>query len=506
MAWSLLFSKFRTGVFLLLGCLQLAPLPGRAQGITLTPPPTIIGCRVTDLDIDPEFVNGPNEYFSVAFDFRNISSSPCILSDASYRGGPSTDPERTDLWGKALSPDSEKRVRGTGPPIDPPLTLGPGAVAHMTMRWKTWPANEAEACVKPGAVNGPVRIVAPSLFERLCSAIEVSAFALGAFQNPTRPIDQTEEQAPSQKLALSSSRSSYYEGERFFLHVSRSGAALAPAPNEDCPTLYLRVRRPNGATEIREHSPAEFSGCRRPGAEMLRPNLDIQPYDGKTGFDLIPDFIDDPSFFLDSHGEVAFQVFERISSADDASFHLAHSNVLRVKFADAVAIPRKWGPQVKGLAVDVALDKDTFVTGEDVPLHLAVENFNSQEQVYGSAIPGNLCGTSAFFKIEVRDLSGQTLPSTDRLRKKSAYAGMQGCPISATPYPKSRVVPFETTLGHEGWLPNHPGTYTVVVTLIPWLGSDEGRGLVVRPVPKEYATIQSDVTLHIADPIVSPSK
>jgi Resolvase, N terminal domain len=42
---------------------------------------------------------------------------------------------------------------------------------------------------------------------------------------------------------------------------------------------------------------------------------------------------------------------------------------------------RKWGPRVNGVAADVSLDKTTYQLNEDVPLHLAVENFNAAGSV-----------------------------------------------------------------------------------------------------------------------------
>ncbi|HEX3377556.1 MAG TPA: hypothetical protein VHS29_11890 [Candidatus Acidoferrales bacterium] len=59
------------------------------------------------------------------------------------------------------------------------------------------------------------------------------------------------------------------------------------------------------------------------------------------------------------------------------------SNTLSIEVADASTIARKWGPQVKNLAVDVTLDKNTYAVGEDVALHIAVENFGSGRHIYG---------------------------------------------------------------------------------------------------------------------------
>ena len=246
-----------------------------------------------------------------------------------------------------------------------------------------------------------------------------------------------------------------------------------------------------------------FSGCNWSSVEFVRPNLKSD--DGKKGFNVMPDF-PDSSYLLDPTNERSFQVFQVISSPDDAYIHLLRSNILRVKYANAATITRKWGPQVKGIAVDVAVDKDTFLTGEDVPLHLAVENFSSGEAVYGPSTLDHFCDTSTFFKIEVRNSNGETMFFNPRSGLTTAYAGRMGCPVWDTRLPRAIVVPYETTLGKEGWLPTHQGTYTVTVTLIPWVGSDEGHGVVFRRAPQDYATIQTEITLHITDPSPSPPK
>src|SRR3954464_7174623 len=39
---------------------------------------------------------------------------------------------------------------------------------------------------------------------------------------------------------------------------------------------------------------------------------------------------------------------------------------------DQNATPRDWGPETKGLAVSLVLDKDHFAIGEDIPLRMAL--------------------------------------------------------------------------------------------------------------------------------------
>jgi len=74
------------------------------------------------------------------------------------------------------------------------------------------------------------------------------------------------------------------------------------------------------------------------------------------------------------------------------------------------------------------------------------------------------------------------------------------CPTNVSPYPKGKVVPFETTLGHEGWLPKKAGTYSVVVSLR--LGLEPKVGLTpsgAHSTSDTYATIRAEVTVKIVD-------
>jgi hypothetical protein len=166
-------------------------------------PASVPNCRGVDFETSFQLINGPGDYFTVAFNMRNIGGRSCVLDRGSYgANGSPTFPDRTDPWGIVFraSPDSENRVWGTGQIVEPPATLDPEKLVHLTIRWKTKPSNPTEPCIQPIAVNWPAWIVAPSLLKRLCSDIDVSAFSPGAF--PTQSKDETSEDASNQTLKL----------------------------------------------------------------------------------------------------------------------------------------------------------------------------------------------------------------------------------------------------------------------------------------------------------------
>jgi len=494
------FASLRTVGFLVVFLLVLDPIQGHSQGTAPANSAIIGNCRLVDFDTTFELGNGPGDYFTAAFRLRNISGRPCLLDRGSYgANGSPTNPDRTDPWGKVFvtTPDSTDRVWGTAPVIDPPATLDPGRVAYFTIRWKSKPSSESEPCIQPIAINWPVMILAPSLLRRLCSSIEVSAFTLSPIRNAADSRDEAEADPRNLTLNLVSDRRSYYQGERFFLHVASLKDEARHARSEDTCPFYLRERSSDGRTLFRAKLPVPPESDRDThgrGVVLVAAPLRC---DSTSGFELSPEFSDSFVGWKRS-AEHTFQVFEAMPSPEDGPVHFAYSNIFRIGFVDGSDIPRKWGPAVMGVMVNATLDKDTFVVGEDVPLHLAVKNVDSEVPVYGSGLPDTSCNQRGHFSIEVRDQSGQTLHPEERLQKATAYDGTMFCPIMSA-YPKGSVIPIETTLANEGWLPKHPGTYTVVVTLIPWLDSPAGTGhSLVRALPRDYS-IQSEVVVHLVD-------
>jgi hypothetical protein len=190
-------------------------------------------------------------------------------------------------------------------------------------------------------------------------------------------------------------------------------------------------------------------------------------------------------------GEHAMEVLRLDFPADDR-LHFVTSNVLQIEVADPAAISRKWGPRVKGIATDITLDKDTFVVGEDVPLHLAVEDFDAQGSIYSWDPLWDPCEVVG---IEVQDSRGHRLPDNERFPHWSVCTGHGFGP---RPFAKGKVVALERTLGREGWLPNHPGTYTVVVTWAPCIGpKDEAANAGSSPKLKPYAIARATSTIHL---------
>ena len=461
-------------------------------------------CWPADLNTSFELINGPGDYFTAAFEMHNVSDRSCLLDRTSYGvNGSPTNPDRTDPWGKVfvLTRDSNARVWGVPwVPAEPGPTLAPNKLAYTTIRWKTRPQSETDPCVQTIAVNWPVKIVAPSLLKQLCSEIEVSPLFLGPF--PSRINPGNDERQANRALTLTTDRSVYYDDEKFFLHLSFLGnESTRSSKANPLSTLYLRQRYSDGTTDFRSALRVPPAGCPLPfgngGIVKRTPSSDFDAEDWKAGFDLDPNFCDSV-IGLRRQGENTFEVFQSVVSPADDVVRFVQSNTVRIRFVDASAVQRDWGTPVKGIGLNVLLDKSTFALGEDVPLHLAVKNLDSDVPVYPAADSDNFCGVG----IEVRDLAGQALQSGERTSEETAYGQMPSflCPTNVSPYPKGKVVPFETTLGHEGWLPKKAGTYSVIVSLR--LGLEPKAGLTpsgAHSTSDSYATIRAEVTVKIVD-------
>jgi hypothetical protein len=139
------------------------------------------------------------------------------------------------------------------------------------------------------------------------------------------------------------------------------------------------------------------------------------------------------------------------------------------------------------------LDKDTYQLGEDVPLHIAIENFDAPVPIYAI---DPVWDPYLAIGIEVRDATGQLLLDNERSSSEVLRTGHGRGPV---PYPAGKVVTIERMLASQGWLPNRPGVYTLVVTWCPLDGTDfePNAELPMKASMKTYAIVQAKTTFRI---------
>jgi DNA invertase Pin-like site-specific DNA recombinase len=411
-------------------CLMCIPCGHSEAQQNASPTPA---CTPRDLFATPKFLTGLGDFFTVIYDFRNISDHDCNLGQPEYP--PSFVPDRVE----GHSPVGYKWP--SSPQI--PLLLRTGQTDHLTYRWRTVPADADHPCVELKWMAGSVLINAPTLLKQVCSDVEGGVYESGPFRAKSED---------SALLVLSAPKPSFFLDEQFFLTVV--GPRIAKDEAGPCPKLFRLERSPDGFTRLDALTGAGFVGCQSywPGRQKGNWN---------TGFPI--------EAGASSHwaglGEHQFQVFEQIEAMGSPNPTFRHSQILTLQIADPSTITRTWGPRVNGVAADVTLDKSTYQVNEDISLHLAVENFNAAGSVYAWDPLWDPCSA---ISIRVLDIQGKDLPDNSR-------QGMNLCSGHGfgpnKEFSQGKLYPIERSLTNEGWLPKEPGTYTIVVTWTPLIGS-----------------------------------
>jgi hypothetical protein len=190
------------------------------------------------------------------------------------------------------------------------------------------------------------------------------------------------------------------------------------------------------------------------------------------------------------------QVFQLADPSDETRLRFAASNVLRYNVIESTMILRKWGQRAKGTAADITLDKDTYRVGEDIPVHIAVEDFDASGQLYAWDPVWDPCLAVG---IELKDAAGHPVPPDERLPNRSICTGHGFGP---RPVAKGKVVPIEQSLGAEGWLPSRPGTYTLIVMWATCSGPKlkrDGSPQKLNAKMRPYAVAHATATIHIVE-------
>jgi hypothetical protein len=127
-----------------------------------------------------------------------------------------------------------------------------------------------------------------------------------------------------------------------------------------------------------------------------------------------------------------------------------------------------------------------------VPLHLATEDLDAAAPVYSWDPVWDPC---AVVGIEVRDAGLHSLSVSERLPIWSVCMGHGQAPRPVT---CGKGTPLERSLGEEGWLPNRPGTYTVVMTWVPCCKpKNDASSAESSSDLKSYAEVHPDATVHV---------
>jgi hypothetical protein len=402
-------------------------------------------CKKSEFFLTPTFVKGSDDLFTIVFDARNISEHVCKL-DGRIPAGPMSP-------GYGFHPNLLPDLLDSG---KEQLVLQPGETGNFAYSWKTMPGDPSIVCVESRTIFGPILIVAPTLLPQVCSKINLRGYFAGRFVSAADE-DNT--------LDLFAPKESFVDKEYFYLQASRKlgagyseGEPVIPfiasqSQKVDFP-VYLWHRSPDGETRLDEMAAyvVPCFGSRAPTTTGANGQPCIQVDSGVgsrwTGT-----------------GDHDFQVYERIGSATDSPMQFRTSQLLKVLVTDPASIQRTWQGRVGGLAVDITLDKAVYAVGDDIPIHIAVENMAVDAPVYGwdpSWDPGQAIG------IELFDAQGKVVPETV-LRNFGFMSGHGFGPRLL--FLKGKLVAIERRYSDSRRDPLMPGSYTIVVSWHPIVGS-----------------------------------
>jgi hypothetical protein len=181
---------------------------------------------------------------------------------------------------------------------------------------------------------------------------------------------------------------------------------------------------------------------------------------------------------LDSLADRTIDI-QSISKVAGVWKNLATSNSLVLHTQDVMTLPRVWGPQMKGFAVSLTTDRDTYKVGESIRLHLACTRFTSGWRVSGGDFYIHLCDPD----FEIRDSKGQSIQLAEQHDLGNGsftmcwMEGGSSGPDVMYKMAKGDVIPEEkmldnrTCLSDAGFFIGKPDTYTMTAI---WHASDYG--------------------------------
>ncbi len=455
----------------------------RAQAIASESGPPQ-ACSKRDLEIHFGFFESPKNYFNLVVQGLNISSHTCTFEYDLF------DPRFSGDSPHFKCQDCAQRER-EGYRDDSVVTsfpiVRPSEIVRRQYRWRTVPESGSNSCFRPSKMDTEYAstwtIAAPSLIGEVCSDISV----VGTDVLAPRSTSQTETLWTSERtkiLELTALRSAYYIDEEFPLTISHQ---YLPPPGPEpgkCRPIFLWHRSADGTIRVGEHTLSSTDDC-----STL--NLDFLPdrtfYSSESNLD--------EAERLSNYGDQELQVFQQVDRGD-LHFHFLTSNVLHVRIEGADNPNLRNWTKLKGLAADILLDGDTYVVGEDIPLHLAIANLDATDPIYSWDPIWDPCFSIG---IEVLDDKGNTLPANDRISYPPAMCN-NGHGFGPRPFKRGKITSLEWRLKETGWLPKSPGNYTVVLSwctstglATEWPNRNDAK---LSP----YATVLARATIHIVSP------
>lgn len=459
------------------GVLTLHPVIP-AQAITSVPSPPQ-NCSKRDLEIHFGFFESPKNYFNFDVEGLNITDHACTFEYSLF------DPRFSGASRQFKCQDCAKRER-EGYRNDATVTsspvVGPGEIVRRQYRWRTTPESSSISCIKPPGMDSEYSstwtLATPSLMRDVCSDISaVGTDVLAPRDASWRENLWTNER--SETMILTSARSAYYIDEYFPLTISRKYVPPSGTGSSPCPPVFLWHRSADGTVRVEEHAESSSEGCQ---------TLDLNFRPNKVFFS--SEWNSDEAKRLSNYGDQQLQAFQEVDREGDSHVHFMASEILHVQIDGSESTNLRNWTRLKGLAADILLDRNTYKVGDDIPLHLAIANFDATAPIYSWDPVWDPCIS---VQIEVLDSAGNRL--TDLGRR--GFPSCSGHGFGPKLFEKGRIASLEWSLKEMGWLPKSPGDYTVAMNWRTSTGSVDEKSNGWKAELSPYATVRATAVIHI---------
>lgn len=462
---------------------------GRAQKPAASEPGD---CTKADLEIHFGFYESPKDYFNFAVLGKNVTDRACVFQDSLF------DPRFTGDSPQFRCQDCAKRQRegyrnDTAATFDP--VVQPGEIVRKQYRWRTTPENDSISCIRPKGMDSEYSFTwaleTPSLMTDVCSDVSVVGTDVLA------PRDKYQEEAlwtnvrstaEYKPLKLAAARTAFYIDEAFPLTVSHPLTPLTRPYSPACQPDFIWHRAADGRVRVEVHSGNSSDGCRTLSFEFL-PNKVFFSSEWNSA----------EAKRQSNYGDQELQAFQQVDAGGDPHLHFIASNVVHIQIEGAENPNLRDWTRVKGLAADILLDRDTYQVGEDIPLHLAIANFSAQIPIYSWDPVWDPCISVG---IKVLDDGGTALANDQRFLFPPVLCSGHG--FGPKLFDQGRIASLEWGLKSTGWLPNRPGTYTIVLSWCTNTGTVKQGARGWSADLKPYATVEARALVHIV-PLESPS-
>ncbi len=440
-----------------------------------SPSPELPACKAADLDMTFQSTEDSEHNYILAMNLRNVSPRTCTMDKVAP-------PPKFAINGESKVSNCygcEGLQLRTGEGV----TLAPGETAHQNFSWKTAPSAGTTPCYTSWAGislnrEGTIgELSSGTLIKPVCSPIVASSYLPGPAKLAEPGTETTN--PPMPVIRWLPEKTTWYRGEEVEIPIVIDDPGNLVSLNErSCPVVLRRLHWPQGGMRMDEVSARR---CKATNTQASGKHIK-----------LVVDTAH-PSEWDTATGSYTLDIAVPVKVGNSVT--LANSPDLRLQIVDPASIPRKWGPQVNGVAVDLALDKDTYELGEDIHLHIAMQNFSAKKPVLGliSAV-----------SVQVRDSCGLPIAAPERYLD---FTTLGLIPSSPELCPRGKTMANERKLLRDAAsMPSYPGTFTIVAIWKPSTGkiktiSRPGLGrFVIAEKIRPYATVESTpLTFHLVD-------